>query len=445
MINISIIMPLYNAEKYLKETLQSVLKQTHKNFELICIDDASNDTTIEILQAFQQQDNRIRIMSNSERMGAAISRNKGIKVANGEYITFLDGDDIFEEEMLELAYNAAKKNDVDIVVYEYKHMPSDKIYNKQFYERSPQFIQKYCKNPFSIRDFLPVDFLNWTGTPWNKIYRKEFIISKQLEFQSLASSNDVFFVEMALILANRIIMLDDRRVMIYARDHFELSRISYDRDPMCAYLAVEKIGRELEVRGLFEIYSEYFYWLLFPYFRNALLATKKEENCKCFYEFLKTEGVKTLLDINRECFEKTDAYIKNLLAQFEKQEYSTKWYKDTTLLTYYLEKQEKTVRTLFERYKEQGLHTVLWGAGVKGKALLEFLETRDLSVSVVVDKDERKHGNRMCGYIVKNPEEIWDEAQVIIVTSHSIYNELLPIAEEKKIELVNIEEVVGKD
>ena len=81
---ISIIMPLYNAEKYLPEALESVLDQTYKNFELICVDDASTDGTGSIVEAFQRKDARIRILQNEERSGAAQSRNKGLKAAQGD-------------------------------------------------------------------------------------------------------------------------------------------------------------------------------------------------------------------------------------------------------------------------------------------------------------------------------------------------------------------------
>lgn len=445
MISISIIMPLYNAEKYLKEALQSVLNQTYKDFELICINDASNDKTLQILRTYQTLDNRIKIMSNNERLGAAESRNKGIEAALGEYITFLDGDDIFEEKMLELAYQTAKKHDVDIVMYEYKHVPSEQVYVKQTVLRSPLFIEKYCNAPFSVKDYMPTEFLNWTTTPWNKLYRKSFIVSNYLSFQTLSSSNDVFFVEMAIFLAEKIIMLNDRRVMVYARDHYETSRISNDRDPMCAYRAVEKIGNELMERKLFDMFSEYYYLLLFAVFRNAIVSTKREEHRIRFYEFLGQGGLKTLLDIDRKCFEKADNYIKNLLMQFEKQEYSAQWYHKTTMLPFYLDKYGENVKKLFQRFEKKGIQSVLWGAGAKGKEFLEFLQTHNLKVTVVVDKDERKQGQLICGYEVKNPEEIWDEAQVILVTSYAVYRELLPIAEGKKIELVNVEEVVGKD
>ncbi len=85
-------MPVYNAEKYLGETLQSLLKQTYKDFEILCINDASIDTTSEILKNFQCMDKRIRILENNEHSGAALSRNVGIREAKGKYITFWERD-----------------------------------------------------------------------------------------------------------------------------------------------------------------------------------------------------------------------------------------------------------------------------------------------------------------------------------------------------------------
>ena len=97
--SISIIMPLYNAAKYLEESINSIRKQTFEDFELICMNDASTDDTLEILRHFRKNDARIKIFSNEERKGAAFSRNRGMKEAGGTYLSFLDGDDIFEEEI----------------------------------------------------------------------------------------------------------------------------------------------------------------------------------------------------------------------------------------------------------------------------------------------------------------------------------------------------------
>lgn len=101
---ISIIMPLYNAERFLNETLQSIRNQTYTNYELICVDDCSTDRTFEMLQQAMKIDGRIRLLHNNVRSGAAVSRNKGMEEAKGEYLAFLDGDDIFEEEKIGRAH-----------------------------------------------------------------------------------------------------------------------------------------------------------------------------------------------------------------------------------------------------------------------------------------------------------------------------------------------------
>lgn len=113
--DITVIMPLFNAERYLSEALNSVLCQTYGGFELICINDCSTDNTKTILADFQKKDKRIKVLENVERLGAGMSRNKGLREASGEYVIFLDGDDIFEKELLEEARNTMEKNGTDIV------------------------------------------------------------------------------------------------------------------------------------------------------------------------------------------------------------------------------------------------------------------------------------------------------------------------------------------
>ena len=101
---VSVIMPLYNAETFLRESLDSLLRQELHDMELICIDDASSDSTVSIVEEYQKNDKRVRLIFNQEHLGAALSRNKGILHAEGDYLTFLDGDDIFESDLLRRAF-----------------------------------------------------------------------------------------------------------------------------------------------------------------------------------------------------------------------------------------------------------------------------------------------------------------------------------------------------
>ena len=98
-IKVSVITPTYNSEKFIKETLESIINQTHKNLEVLVVDDCSKDNTIEIVKSFN--DSRIKLFQNEKNSGAAYSRNKALSEATGDYIAFLDGDDLWYKDKLE--------------------------------------------------------------------------------------------------------------------------------------------------------------------------------------------------------------------------------------------------------------------------------------------------------------------------------------------------------
>lgn len=444
MIETSVIMPLYNASRYLGEALQSILKQKYKDFELICINDASTDNTMDILYNHAQIDGRIKILTNEERMGAAYSRNRGIKEAVGDYVVFLDGDDIFDEELLELACQEIKRADADIVLYETQHVPTEQIYEKRFKVRSSKFIEKYCKDTFTPRECSPPIFLTWSVTTWSKLYKRSFICSNQIEFQSLSCCNDIYFGYMALLLADRVIMLSDRRVMVYVRDHHEISRISYSRDPMCAYYAMEKLANEIERRGLFEKLFRHYYCALYNLFVYTLKAEKIKEKSEDFYDFLKNEGIEKLTLLYKQKDLNLDDYIVNLLSKFEEFDSASEWYKYESSLSCRLEEKAREVIELIENYCDNGFRIALWGAGIYGKAFLGFLKYHHVEIEAVIDQDENKWGQKICGYRIMRPEEIIGEIQVIIASSNQVYEDLVNKLKTKDINVVNILEIIGK-
>lgn len=109
---ISIVMPVYNSALFLAETIESVLKQTYVKWELILVDDASEDNGVEIIQKFQREDKRIKLFKLNENQGAAVARNTGIKAASGKYIAFLDSDDLWLPEKLERQYKFMEKEKI---------------------------------------------------------------------------------------------------------------------------------------------------------------------------------------------------------------------------------------------------------------------------------------------------------------------------------------------
>lgn len=446
---ISIIMPVYNAGAFLEESLKSILGQTFTNYELICVNDASDDMSAEILQKYADLDDRINIFTNSERQGAAESRNLGMEKAGGSYLSFLDADDIFEPDMLEQAYNTIEEHQADIVIFEYMHMPTENIYEKTKRTHTKEYREKYCKNPFCVKDYPPYDCLEWKSQPWNKLYCRTFIEEKELRFQSLTSSNDVYFVDMALLMGSKLIVLDEERVMVYARDHDLPTRISYDRDPMCVYMALEKIQKELIERGLFGEVYEYFYYRAFSKLRAAIEKTKSPERAREFYAFLAQKGIRELRKRGGIYYEQNDGYIRNELKKFEDNSFDSQWYVNMKgRLEIHLKRNEEFFVGLMKKYIHDGKKICVWGAGRNGRAFIDFFNDNELDIEKVLDEDKSKEGMYLGGHKVEFPDWLLrksNQKYMVIVSSVLAIDSANILAQKtaNEIIIINVQEILS--
>ena len=116
-IMISVIIPVFNVEKYLFTCLNSVLRQTYQDFEIICVDDASTDSSLGILEYFVQKDSRVKILKNEINRGPGFSRNLGLEAAKGKYISFLDGDDFLSPNAFEILTKKAESDNLDVLIF----------------------------------------------------------------------------------------------------------------------------------------------------------------------------------------------------------------------------------------------------------------------------------------------------------------------------------------
>lgn len=123
-IKFSIIVPVYNVEKFLRESLDSIVAQTLKDFEVICVNDGSTDNSLEILKEYANNDSRIKVISQ-ENQGQGVARNNAIDIAQGKYLLFVDPDDFIESNTLEVLYNKFHETDVDIIQFDYATCKED--------------------------------------------------------------------------------------------------------------------------------------------------------------------------------------------------------------------------------------------------------------------------------------------------------------------------------
>ena len=151
---VSIILPIYNKEKYLSQALDSLLSQTYKNFEIICVNDASTDGGLDILENYAQKDSRIRIINLEQNSGAANARNVGMQNASGSFLLFLDADDLFEKTLLSDTVRTAEKNNCDIVIFNYNRFSSRSEQENPPIANFTKLKAKIGKEVFSYKDTL---------------------------------------------------------------------------------------------------------------------------------------------------------------------------------------------------------------------------------------------------------------------------------------------------
>ena len=225
-IKISVVMPIYNAEKYLGRAIRDVLNQTLSDIELICVDDGSTDNSTDIINSFVKKDSRVSSIRQSNA-GPSVARNKGFVLAQGKYVIFLDADDMYEPTLLESLYNMAQKDNLDVAVTRFDiYNESSKSYVKQADEpHASIFAPGKVTSKNEYPDFI---FGSTTGYVWNKLIRTSFIRDKKIAFDNdLYVFEDVHFVCSVMALAERVERIDD--ILIHHRVYSEQSRATLFR------------------------------------------------------------------------------------------------------------------------------------------------------------------------------------------------------------------------
>lgn len=286
---ISIIIPFYNIEECLDRCLSTVLNQTYSNLEVICIDDGSTDNTLKILREYAQKDSRIKIIQQVN-MGAAAARNFGLNVAKGKYVIFLDSDDYFELNLIELAVNKAEKFSTDIVIF--KGDAFDNLTSKRSF-LNDRIDHINNEESFSYIDLKDNIFNSFLTVPWNKFYNRKFLENHNFLFQDLKRTNDLLFVCKTLVAAKKIVVID--KILV----HYRIGRTknlqaTNERTPLDFYRALYALKKYLEKESiLIEVIKSYYKLVIDVSFYNlnSISSYKKFNELK---NFLKEEGFKKL-------------------------------------------------------------------------------------------------------------------------------------------------------
>lgn len=220
---ISVIMPVYNSEKYMKKTITSILDQSLKNIELILVDDCSTDSSISIAKKFEKNDARVRVILQEKNSGPGAAKNKGISVAKGTYLTFCDADDWIESDMYKVLFDNIEYYRGDVAICGIV---------QEFLDVNEKII--YCKNAFLVNQFIngeleavkiipELDRAKVFAYAWNKLFKNTIVSQYNIKFSDKKFGEDYDFVIGYFKHVNSIVMCKNTYYHYVKRNRNSLS------------------------------------------------------------------------------------------------------------------------------------------------------------------------------------------------------------------------------
>lgn len=245
---VSITMATYNVALYIRESLDSVCNQTFKDTEIIIIDDNSKDGTQEILKDYQQRDNRIQIVLKDKNEGLSVSRNTALEMAQGDYVTFVDGDDVIDLSLVEKAYNTAISKNADMVLWDYcPFYKSEELPNIDRYSTA--------LSTFNVKD--KVALLRRPGFACSRLIRREVVSRLGLHFPEGMTKQDIPIHWKLVTCLERIVLVPER--LYFYRQQPGATSARKDKSVFSLAYVMDIVEKQLQGEQLYEIYRDEFW------------------------------------------------------------------------------------------------------------------------------------------------------------------------------------------
>lgn len=413
---VSVIMPSLNVVKYIDECIQSVLNQSLKEIEIICVDAGSTDGTYERLKEYETNDSRVRVIPSDKR-SYGYQVNLGIKESNAKYIGIVETDDYVDENMFDILYNRAEDNNLDFVKADFTFLYDFDGYYlykpaKLFDENTNKFYNKVIQ-PLDCTYLYFHDFNVWKG-----IYNREFLIENDVMFNESAGASfqDIGFQQLLLYYAKRCMYIPEK-LYYYRFGHMTNSSVSpkilqFVKQEF-EHLLDNKLngmtGRKIELiyqkMGL-DLWSQY----------NVLIdlngsGVKKEDVDQC-YQWIKQ---KLFIALNNGIVKSIDMN-------------QTTWKQITFLLDdkeAYTDKYLAMIQAKTDRIKSKlGKINVIWGCGVYGMEALNFCKKYGYDCIALIDNNSKLWGRKISGIEVKAPVDIINKKlDVKYVVANKLHSE----------------------
>lgn len=405
MAKVSIIMPSYNVSKYIGACIESVIKQTLEDIEIIIVDKYSTDGTREIIESYRNRDSRIRLL-NDDRGSCGYSNNKGIQQATGKYIGIVETDDYVDAKMFKTLFDLAERNNLDYIksdFWEFVTNTSGKEISKE-HRLLFDYMERHYNECIFSNDYPELPWFDCCM--WNGIYKREYLIENQVRFNESpgAAYQDHGFLWQAIGYAKKVMYID--RAFYHYRTDNEASSMNNPRALEMDFGELRFIHGHLN--GLAERNSSY-PWV---FYKKTLLIL--EERLR---QFLMGGGT-----LSSDMLEQIDGYRKLLLSgisenHFRFCELNRKTVQNLLILENSLEQYVEVIKqdtqaekilkeSLFKIVKESQ-ETVLFGCGQNGQRLywLFIKENVDNKIAAFSDNDEKKWGMNLFDKEVLPPEQ----------------------------------------
>lgn len=365
---VSIIIPIYNVEKYVKTALKSAREQTYENLEIICVNDGSNDKSMEMAHEIGEHDERIKWLEYKENHGLSYVRNRGLEQATGEYVLFLDSDDYLVSDAIQQLLSIAENNSSDVVLYKLEY----KYENPKLEEKYPKV--EYDFGEYANRTYTGLELLDiWGKRGWPAItsctglFSMSFLKNRNICFAEGIIHEDVLFIN-ECIMASKKVSFCNRSLYVYVRREQSITTRQIDDKNIKSFFIIAYNMVDFFLKNDFpKQYYTHIAQRIAAYIKRPYLCYRKSKLNKSLEEIV---------------FE-NDTYEKLFMLY-------AKWYEDYSQINILPEE--------FEKIRESK-NIIVYGAGVIGRLAVKYLSDADIErfkVAVTnAGKDQYFFGNKV--------------------------------------------------
>lgn len=418
---VTIVVPAYNAEQFLGENIESIIKQSYQNLEIIYVCDGCTDHTVQILKEYAQRDTRIIVEVQSQNQGAGAARNLGMDMASGDWIIFLDADDLFDSHMIEEMLKAAVVTGADIACcyWECFDIAPDEhalLHN--------ELRKCYCKTYPIVETANELSHIIQLidTAPWCKLVSKSIYKEEDVKFQLIPNTEDVYYSVISVLNSKKI---------VYVNKNYVHYRSRKGRHTLSAESRQKK-------SYIWEAHDEVFDYINKQQNKQELLKSFYNSVISVLWEYLDQEVymnlIKDLIQIYLKKWNMQDVFLQlsciNRILYHELMNGGNEKDKQILIMRAKLE----FVKSLSHK------GCSVWGTGCEGRKLLKAISDVGIKIQHVFDSSSDMWGKEVSGFFVENFDNI--QAENIIISTSKYYEEIRQIIGKRAENIYNLDQQI---